>query len=128
MTIVTVILKNILGNFEVIRFWVSNTVHMNGGGTGELKFFDPITLEIVAEAVMPDRCSVARMSMIAVAEDPKENIVYNINEPIANGVNTVIKEELLVLLGDEFAYQYRYNPHTKTIRQVSYILLYMHVC
>lgn len=135
LAIITAILTSICGPFEVIRFWTSNTINMNGGGTGEIKFIDPLSLEVVAEAVMPDRCSIARMAMIAVSETESENIAHDmmpgydpIHPPAGYGRSSTsqsnnithgkVVEEILVLLGDEYAYQYRYNPHTRTLRQI----------
>lgn len=69
-----------------------------GSGGGELKFIDPVTFEVIAAAVLPDRCSVARMSMVSV---------FN--------AFTHEDEDALVLLGDELALQYRWRPRTKSL-------------
>jgi hypothetical protein len=131
LVISTALLTAICGPFDPIRFWTSNTINMNGGGTGEIKFIDPLTLEVVAEAVMPDRCSIARMAMIAVSDVPSENIAHDMMPGFDYNLDTVrqeaaskggdhggVVEEILVLLGDEFAYQYRYNPHSRSLRQI----------
>jgi len=127
LTISTALLTNICGPFDAIRFWTSNTINMNGGGTGEIKFIDPLTLDVVAEAVMPDRCSIARMAMIAVSEIDSENVAYDMmpgydaadeGATHADSTHGKVVEEILVLLGDEYAYQYRYNPHSRTLRKI----------
>ena len=69
-----------------------------GTGGGELKFIDPLTLAVITSTVLPERCSVARMSLVAVRNsDTGEN------------------EDAIVLLGDELAFQYRWVPSNKSI-------------
>ena len=89
--------------FDPIRFVKDSTYFRvwtgsYGSGGSELKFIDPIALTVVAEAVLPDRCSVARMSLTSVLNK-----------------QTGMSEDALVLLGDELAFQYRWRPQSKSI-------------
>jgi hypothetical protein len=58
-----------------------------------LKLVDPDTLEVRAQVTLPERCSIARMSLTS----------------LPNG------EDALILLGDEFSHQYRWNPNTSQL-------------
>jgi len=71
------------------RFIKDSSFFNRGTGGSELKFIDPNSLSVVAEATLVDRCSCARMALVA-----------------AN--RTDIAEDVIILLGDEFVLQYRW--------------------
>ena len=54
--------KYLLGSYDPVRY-IAESVLFNGGGGGEVKFIDPISLEVVAEAWYPERASYGRMTM-----------------------------------------------------------------
>lgn len=83
--------------YDPIQFLSTNTFRNDRGGGGELKLIDPITLETTAEIFLNERCSFARMALTA----------------LPNG------EDGLVLLGDEFVHQYRWNAKKRTLYEVT---------
>lgn len=96
-----VMIYTLSGPYDPVAFLASNTIWKNGGGGGEIRFIDPDTFEVVAVGHMPERCSIARMSMITLPDEA--------DKP---------REYALVLLGDELAYQYRWIPDTKQVEMV----------
>jgi hypothetical protein len=83
--------------YDPIRFLTTNTFKNDRGGGGELKLIDPITLETRAEIFLAERCSFARMALSALPGG----------------------EDALVLLGDEFIHQYRWNAKTESLYEVT---------
>jgi hypothetical protein len=83
----------LFGFSDPVQFITSNLFVENFGGGGQLKFVDPLTLEIVADLSLVERCSFGRMSLSA----------------LGNADN----EDAIVLIGDEFIRQYRWNPAQK---------------
>ena len=96
MLIVFCTFKFILGSFSPYAF-VANSLLSRGGGGGELKIIDPLTLTVVAEAMFPERSSFARMSMSALVTPNGEH------------------EDAIVLLGDENLSQFRWRPSEKKL-------------
>lgn len=86
------------GPFDPWRLFTTNTFLSSEGigGGGELKLIDPITLQPRASLKLSERCSFARMSL----------------STLPNG------EDAMVLLGDEFSHQYRWNSITSTLYEV----------
>ena len=62
-----------------------------------MKIIDPISLDPVAGAWFPERCSYGRMAMAAVKTIDEDD------------------EDVIALVGDENMYQYRWNPRKKKI-------------
>lgn len=85
-------------SFDMKRFILDSRLFSADSGGGEIKFIDPLSLSVVAEAVLPERCSIARMSLVAV-----------------NNSITGESEDALILLGDELVYQFRWRPSTKSL-------------
>lgn len=86
------------GPYDVYRTFTTNTFLSSEGigGGGELKLIDPITLEPRASLALTERCSYARMAL----------------STLPNG------EDAMVLLGDEFSHQYRWNAKTSSLYEV----------
>jgi hypothetical protein len=83
----------IFGVYDPLQFVGANLWFNNMGGGGELKFVDPLTLEVVADLKLVERASFGRMALSAL--------------------NNEANEDSIVLIGDEFIRQYRWNPATK---------------
>jgi hypothetical protein len=81
------------GTFDSVEFVITNLLEKNAGGGGQLKFVDPISLEVVADLTLVERCSFGRMALAAT--------------------HNAQQEDALVLIGDEFIRQYRWNPLKK---------------
>lgn len=103
ISIVMLIYYKILGSFNVWTFLTSNTLFYGGGG-GELKIIDPISMEVIAKAQLTERCSFARMAMTSL--DMEIDSV------------TTRKEDSIVLLGDENVYQFRWVPSEKKLYMI----------
>ena len=88
-----VIQWKLFGYSDPFKFVSTNLFVENFGGGGQLKFIDPITLEVVADLSLVERCSFGRMSLSALDNSDKEDAI--------------------VLIGDEFIRQYRWNPVQK---------------
>lgn len=88
-----VIQWKLFGYCDPIKFITTNLFVQNHGDGGQLKFIDPITLEVVADLSLVERCSFGRMSLAHL--DNADN------------------EDAIVLIGDEFIRQYRWNPQQK---------------
>ena len=88
--------RYLLGSYDPVSYIVDSLVFQGGGG-GELKLIDPLSLEVVADAWFPERCSFPRMTMTSVVS------------PIGE------MEDAIILLGDEHIYQYRWNPKQKKL-------------
>jgi hypothetical protein len=100
VAVVLLMMKITDQGFDPVKFVYDSRPFDATGGGGELKFIDPLSLEVVTAAILPERCSIARMAMIGV-----KNPVSG--EP----------EDAMILLGDELAYQFRWRPKSKTIVQ-----------
>ena len=87
----------LFGYYDPIPFIGSNLFFDNAGGGGELKLVDPLTLEVVADLALVERCSFGRMSLSTVQTPQGET------------------EDAIVLLGDEFVRQYRWSPEHKVL-------------
>ena len=98
MLLVVTFYKLAQGPFDVWRCFTTQTFLSSEGigGGGELKLIDPITLHPHASLQLTERCSFARMALSA----------------LPNG------EDAIVLLGDEFSHQYRWNPKTSLLYEV----------
>lgn len=92
----------LFGYSDPIKFITTNLFVENLGGGGQLKFIDPLTLEVVADLSLVERCSFGRMSLSAV--------------------DNADREDAIVLIGDEFIRQYRWNPVQKVNFHFSYYL------
>eukprot|EP01034_Spumella_vulgaris_P036149 gene36149-44585_t len=92
-------MTNLLGAFDVWRYASANTLFYGAGGS-ELKIIDPVTFEIKADMFLTERCSFARMSMVAVENEKGE------------------AEDAIVLLGDENIYQFRWNTVSQELFKV----------
>eukprot|EP00602_Paraphysomonas_sp_CaronLab_P009241 CAMPEP_0185035846 /NCGR_PEP_ID=MMETSP1103-20130426/27903_1 /TAXON_ID=36769 /ORGANISM="Paraphysomonas bandaiensis, Strain Caron Lab Isolate" /LENGTH=555 /DNA_ID=CAMNT_0027573117 /DNA_START=5 /DNA_END=1672 /DNA_ORIENTATION=+ len=97
VAVYVVVYKMAGGHFDVTKFFSTNTVLTNYGGGGELKLIDPITLQPKASLQLVERCSFARMSLSS----------------LPNG------EDALVLLGDEYSHQYRWNPKEESLYELT---------
>jgi hypothetical protein len=86
------------GPYDPWRLFTTNTFLSSEGigGGGELKLINPITLQTHASLKLTERCSFARMAL----------------STLPNG------EDAMVLLGDEFSHQYRWNAATSTLYEV----------
>ena len=87
------------GSYNIWRY-----LFKTGATSGsELKLIDPFTLEVSAEIVIPERCAYARtaLSTIDSAEEGTET------------------EDVIVLVCEEFSRQFRWNPATKNLREMS---------
>ena len=91
------LLRRGYGDFDAIKFITTNIPFNNFGGGGELKIIDPISLEIKADLFLNERCSFGRMALSA----------------LPNG------EDAIVLIGDEFIRQYRWQPATGQLYEVT---------
>lgn len=96
------IMAFVQGSYNPLQFLLSNTLLSNGGGGGELKLLDPITMEVVANAKFPERCSFARMAMITLDQESEQSP----------------SEDAIVLLGDEYVYQFRWQPDSRKLYPV----------
>jgi hypothetical protein len=90
------VLYLICGTYNPIRFLADGLLSSNHGG-GELKLLHPITLEVVAAAQLPERCSYGRMAMQAVTSPDGQH------------------EDAIILLGDENIYQFRWRPASQEL-------------
>jgi hypothetical protein len=102
LAIILLFIRTILGNYDPLSFMTSSLVFYGGGG-GELKIVDPISLLVVASAVLTERCSYARMAMVALESDDGHD------------------EDAIVMLGDENVVQFRWRPSKK--QRTSYFRL-----
>jgi hypothetical protein len=83
-----------VGRFDILRYWFTNSMFGEcAGGYGELKIIDPDSLAIVADLKLVERASFGRMALSAVSET----------------------EDAIVLAGDEFIRQYRWNSKTRKL-------------
>eukprot|EP01036_Dinobryon_divergens_P028296 gene28296-37227_t len=87
----------VLGSYNPIMYLSSFHSLDPLAGRGEVKFIDPLTLEVVAEVVSAERFSYARMAVVALQNSDGED------------------EDAIILLGDENVYQYRWRPRTKEV-------------
>lgn len=88
------------GAYNPFRFFADSLLSPVEGG-GELKLIDPITLEIIAAATLPERCSMARMALSSVQNKDGQ------------------EEDAILLLGDENIHQYRWRIQSKELFWVS---------
>jgi hypothetical protein len=102
--LVLLVFVKLMGPFNPIRFVMDGIYSSNIGG-GELKIIDPITLQVIAGISLPERCSYARMALTKV--------------PFIHSEGR--KEDAIVLLGDEFIHQLRWNVEKKELSWVSMI-------
>jgi hypothetical protein len=84
----------LFGTYDPVTFVGSNLFFNNAGGGGELKLIDPVSLAVVADLPLVERCSFGRMALSA-------------------GSDNTDGEDVIVLIGDEFIRQYRWNPVQK---------------
>jgi hypothetical protein len=80
----------LFGTYDPVTFVGSNLFFKNAGGGGELKLIDPISLAVVADLPLVERASFGRMAL--------------------SGLENADNEDAIVLIGDEFIRQYRWNP------------------
>ena len=80
------------GPIDVFEFMTSNLLIRNGGGGGEVKLIDPVSLEVVRELQLAERASYARMAMYTLFD-----------------ANDQPYEDAIICLGDENVYQLRWN-------------------
>jgi len=99
LMIVIAAFQYILGSFDAVRYITGNTLFYGAGG-GELKIIDPISLSVKASASLTERCSFARMSMVAVENEHGQD------------------EDAIVMLGDEYTYQFRWRPSEQQLYKI----------
>lgn len=80
----------LFGYYDPYTFVTTNLFVKNDGNSGQLKLIDPITLKVVADLSLRERCSFGRSALA--------------------GLDNTDKEDAIVLIGDEFIRQYRWNP------------------
>jgi hypothetical protein len=86
------------GSFDIFKF-----LFKTGATSGsELKLIDPLTMEVRAEIIIPERCAYARTALTTVqyAEEGTE-------------------EDIIVLVCEEFSRQFRWNSTERNLREVS---------
>lgn len=144
----------LFNDFNPLKFLFTNLLpgdvlvsSSNGvGGGGQLKIIHPITLDIVADMELPERCSYARMALHPIygRSETKTRILMedNSNESpnvgkncqnthegqcleVEEGVKVSVEEEegqieedAIVLLGDEHVYQIRWHLGNQSLRLV----------
>lgn len=96
--IITLSVRKMVGQFDIFKFMSSNIILMNGGGGGELKLVDPISLKVIQEIKIAERCSFGRMAMTPLFDKMGNHY-----------------EDSIILLGDENIYQYRWRPSSQLL-------------
>jgi hypothetical protein len=79
------------GRIDYARFFTNNFLQ---GEVGELKLIDPMTFDVTAEVLLPERCSFARMAMTT---------------------STLGEVDKIVLTGDEFVHQVEWRSGRSNI-------------
>lgn len=90
------VILGVSGPFNPWKFVTTNLVFRNYGGGGQLKMIDPISLGVVADLTLPERCSYGRVALSS----------------LENG------EDAIVMIGDEFIRQIRWNPATSQLYEL----------
>lgn len=85
----------LFGYYDPYTFVTTNLFIKNDGNSGQLKLIDPISLAVVADLSLRERCSFGRAALA--------------------GLDNADKEDAIVLIGDEFIRQYRWNPVQKVV-------------
>jgi len=104
-TLLMLLMYKLFGSYDPYPFVTTNLVFANQGNGGQLKIIDPVTLEVVADLSLKERCSFGRMALAG----------FQNNE---GGEGEEEEEDAIVLIGDEFIRQYRWNPSTKRLYEI----------
>jgi hypothetical protein len=89
------------GPFNLFRF-----ITKTGANAGtEIKIIHPITLEVVVDVAISERCSYGRMALS--------------NTNFKNELGDLISEDSLILACEEFSRQFRWEPVKKTLTELS---------
>lgn len=117
-TIVVMILRRNFGSFDPIQFAMTNLVLRNYGGGGELKLIDPDTMKVRKELFLKERCSYGRIALARVPSlRPVRSNSHTDGFPTENGsISTT--EDAIVLVGDEFIHQYRWNAQNDELYEI----------
>ena len=95
LTFNLIVLQSRTGAYNPLRFLLDGVLSPNQGG-GELKLVHPLTLAVVAEAQLPERCSFARMALTSIVTEGQD-------------------EDAIVLLGDESVHQFRWRINSQEL-------------